>query len=131
VTESKELKLVKKVVAVPAARKVPEKLKMVQAHRLAGLILEHFTEKRMNYSQFAEWASKELGFPVISSQVATRVKEFEVPHGDKPTPPDPSQFTAMLLKHDLEITDVLERLNKLEAWVNMTFPNASGRKAVG
>lgn len=129
-TESKELKLVK-TAAAKKPRKQTEKLDMVKAHKLVTLILTEFTEKRMSYADFARYATAQLGFPIHASQIASRVQEFEVPHGDKPVPPDPSEFTAMLLKHELEINDLLERMTKLEAWVNMTFPNASGRKALG
>lgn len=125
-SETKELKLVKSKAAVE--RKSPEKLKMVDAHKLSNLILEHFTEKRLTYGKFAEWATKELGFPVTGAQVATRVKEFEVPHGDQIAPPDPSEFTAMLLKHETQLQELTERMLKMEAWVNSTFPSVSGKK---
>jgi hypothetical protein len=58
------------------------------------------------------------------------VKEFEIPHGDRIPAPDPSEFTAMLLKHEAQITELFERLAKLEVWINATFPTTSGRKIV-
>lgn len=125
-SETKELKLVKSKAVVE--RKTTEKLRMVDAHKLSSLILEHFTEKRLTYAKFAEWATKELGFHVTGAQVATRVKEFEVPHGDQIPPPDPSEFTAMLLKHETQLQELTERMLKMEAWVNSTFPSVSGKK---
>jgi hypothetical protein len=130
VTESKELKLVK-TAAEKKVRKVPEsinKLDMVKSHKLTNLMLEHFTAKKLHFREFAEWATGELGFEVTAHQVGTRVKEFEIPHGEKPVAPDPSEFTAMLLKHDVQIAELAERMLKMEAWVNNTFPSVSGKK---
>jgi hypothetical protein len=36
----------------------------------------------------------------------------------------------MLLKHEAQITELFERLAKLEVWINATFPTTSGRKIV-
>jgi hypothetical protein len=131
-TESSELKLVK-----PTAERTSrvrkeniEKLKMVEAHKLTNLILADFTEKQMQYREYAAYATEQLGFPVTGAQVATRVKQFEVPHGDKPQVADPSEYTAMLLRHEVEIQDLKERLTLLEAWVNTTFPTRSGKKTL-
>lgn len=107
------------------------KLDMVQSHRLVTLIMEHFTEKRMSYTKFAAWASQELGFHVGDNHIMTRVIEFKIPHGDKPLPPDPSEFTAMLLKHEVQVAELTERLTKMEGWINQTFPSVSGKKMLG
>jgi hypothetical protein len=124
----RELKMVK---TERKPRNVPEhinKLDMVKSHKVTTLIMEHFTEKRMGYRDFAEWATAELGFPVSETHIMTRVNSFEIPHGDKPTPPDPSEFTAMLLKHETQVAELTERMLKMEAWVNNTFPSVSGKK---
>jgi hypothetical protein len=119
-----------KTKADKAQRVTPIKLNMVESHKLVGLLLEDFTDKRMTYGDYAKYATEKLGFPVLPAHVAGRVKEFEIPHGDRIPAPDPSEFTAMLLKHEAQITELFERLAKLEVWINATFPTTSGRKIV-
>ena len=126
-SESKELKLVK---STGKPRATPAKLNMREAHTLVNLLLEDFTEKRMSYKHYAAYASDKLGFPIAESHVQGRVVQFEIPHGDKPEAPDPSEFTAMLLKHEQQIGELMERMAKLEVWINATFPTTSGRKII-
>lgn len=125
---TQELQLVKS--DTPPTPKIIAKLKMVESHKLTTIILASFTEKKMTYNEFAEWASKELGFTVTGAQVASRVKEFEVPHGERPPAPDPSEYTAMLLAHEQKIEALTERVNQMEVWINQHFPTVSGKLAI-
>lgn len=109
----------------------PIKLSMVSAHKLVDLLLREFTAKRMSYREFAEYASKELGFRVTFQQVQTRVVEFEIPHGQPPEMADITAMGSMVLAHDTVIHTLEERLAILEAWVNNTFPSKSPLKVVG
>jgi hypothetical protein len=127
---TKELQLVKST-ADKKMRAAPAKLNMREAHALVNLLLEDFTARHQTYKEYAAYATEKLGFPVAESHVQGRVVQFEIPHGDRPVPPDPSEFTAMLLKHETQIGELTERMLKMEAWVNQTFPSVSGKKMLG
>jgi len=114
----------------------PEKLTMVRAHQLVTLMLDPdkgFTAKRLSLNEYAKFATMELGFPVTGPQVHTRVREFGMPRGEPMhvANPDIQAMATEMLAMLHQITDLHERLTRLEGWVNTTFPSKSPLKVVG
>lgn len=112
----------------------PIKLDMLHSHKLVTLLLDPdkgFTAKRLTLDAYASFACEELGFAVTKNQVQTRVREFDIPAGDRPETTDEHAMASMLLSHESEINDLKERITRLEGWVNTTFPSKSPLKVVG
>ena len=53
-------------------------LNMIQSHALINLILAEYVKSGLNDVEFAEEASKELGFPLNKGHIATRRHEFGI-----------------------------------------------------
>ena len=81
-------------------------------------------------SSFAEHATTKLSFPVSKTHISTRLEAFEIPI-NRPAPQvrkkRSSVDTAMLLAHETRINELEERINKMKAWINLTFPTYGGK----
>ena len=101
-----------------------------QNHELTNLILAEFTESKLSLSSFAEHATTKLSFPVSKTHISTRLEAFEIPI-NRPAPQvrkkRSSVDTAMLLAHETRINELEERINKMQAWINLTFPTYGGK----
>ena len=103
---------------------------MKEAHALTSLLLEDFTEKRLSFAAYAEYATEKLGFSVTPQHVKLRVSEFEIPLGREEATPELATLATQVLAHAQQIADLTERMATLEAWVNTTFPSKGPRLTV-
>jgi hypothetical protein len=113
-------------------RVMTHKLSMKQAHALVSLMLDNFTDKCMTYADYAKFATDSLGFEVTPQHVKIRATEFAIPSGNKVPVPDSdiASLAAMLMSHQTLLTDLQERITRLEGWVNTTFPSKGPLRAV-
>jgi hypothetical protein len=83
----------------------------------------------MSFVDFAKHATTKLGFDVVWTNIQSRCEEFEIKSNAKLPKPkeDPKAYTAMLLKHETQINDLVEQMAKITAWINDTFPTAKGK----
>lgn len=114
-----------------------QELNMSENFELMGLIKEEYTRSGMNNSEFAAYAMTKVklrtGMLISPSQVASRCEALGIENNVKAKHVAPTGADAgtTLLKHELEIANLKERILKLEVFINTTFPTVTGKKLVG
>jgi hypothetical protein len=110
-------------------------LTMVQDHALINLILTEYAASGMTDADFAKYATDKLKIKegvLKDHTIKMRRDQFKVANNkSKPaTPSDLASLAATVLAQDMRISQLTERIDLLEGWINATFPLRSGKKAI-
>jgi hypothetical protein len=110
-------------------------LTMVQDHGLINLLLTEYTPSGKTDKEFADYAAGKLGVPlgvIKDHTIKMRRDQFKIENNRArvPTTSDNAGLTAALLAQGQRVTALEERIALLEGWINTTFPNRSGKKAI-
>jgi hypothetical protein len=110
-------------------------LTMVQDHHLITLLLTEYTASGKTDSEFADYAAGKIGLPlgvIKDHTIKMRRDQFKIENNrtKPPTTADNAALTAAILAQGVRVTQLEERIALLEGWINTTFPNRSGKKAI-
>jgi hypothetical protein len=110
-------------------------LTMVQDHTLINLLLTEYAASGMTDADFADYAAGKIGLPlgvIKDHTIKMRRDQFKIVNNkSKPTgPADIASLAATVLAQDMRISQLTERIDMLEGWINATFPLRSGKKAI-
>jgi hypothetical protein len=102
---------------------------------LANLMIAEYTSSGLPDTEFATYAMTKIklreGIVIKDHTIKMRRDQYEIPSNQtKYSPRATEADTAMLLAHDLHIKELEERINKLETWINATFPAKGPRKVI-
>jgi len=102
---------------------------------LMKFIEAEYAESGMTDKDFAAYSMTKLkfreGVVVKDHNIKMRRDQMGIPNNRKAAQAgDPMEYAATILAQEQKITDLEERLTLLEGWVNTTFPNRNGKKAI-
>lgn len=110
-------------------------LTQVENHHLVNLLLAEYTASNMTDVEFAEYAMTKItlrpGTLIKDHTIKARRDQFKIAANKvKIVVHESGPDATMVLAHEQQIKDLMERVAMLEGWVNTTFPNRSGKKVV-
>ena len=112
-----------------------KELTMSENFDLITLIKAEYTSSGMDDKAFAEYAKTKFSWAdetMNSTAIRRRRVEFNIPNGRTAKPAQHMDIDqGMVIAHEVRLQNVAERLEILEAWVNLHFPTKGPRKVVG
>lgn len=110
-------------------------LTMIENHHLVNLMLAEYTSSGLADTEFADYAMTKItlrpGTIIKDHTIKARRDQFKIAANKaKYQAPPPGADSAMLLAHELKLTELEHRINVLEGWINTTFPAKGPRKAI-
>jgi len=102
---------------------------------LMKLMEAEYRASGMNDTEFAAYATTKIklrpGVEIKGHNVKNRRDAMGMENNrTKPVEADVSTLAATVLAQDLRISQLTERIDLLEGWINATFPLRSGKKAI-
>jgi hypothetical protein len=109
---------------------------MAENFALLKLMESEYRASGMNDRDFANYAMTKIkmrdGVKIHDHNVKNRREALGIPNNKvaPATPPGLETLAATVLAQDMRISQLTERIDLLEGWINATFPLRSGKKAI-